>query len=69
MDNQSAQTWCVDPEDSLEEHFGSSYDTNLDLTPSTAREIVLLAELVGWTALVPVLLDIANRPNRCVLGI
>ena len=38
---------------------------NLSLTPTTARELALLAELVGWAAFVPILLDIASRPNYC----
>lgn len=50
------------PEDSIDEQ----YCKRLDLTPSTARELVLLAELVGWAAFVPVLLDMASRPDYCV---
>ncbi|KAL3149683.1 hypothetical protein ABBQ38_013515 [Trebouxia sp. C0009 RCD-2024] len=35
----------------------------LDLTPSTAKELSLLAELVGWSPFLPIMLDMASRPN------
>ena len=35
----------------------------LQLTPSTARELVLLAELVGWPPYLPIVLDMATRPE------
>lgn len=49
---------------SYDEHY-SMNRKKLDLTPTTARELVLLAELVGWAAFVPVLLDMASRPSYC----
>ncbi|KAL3149674.1 hypothetical protein ABBQ38_013506 [Trebouxia sp. C0009 RCD-2024] len=35
----------------------------LDLTPSTAKELSLLAELVGWSPFLPIMLDMASRPD------
>ena len=35
----------------------------LDLSPCTARELVLLADLAGWEAFVPAMLDMATRPD------
>ena len=43
--------------------YKSDYRQKLDLTPATAKELVLLADLVGWTPYVPVMVDMANRPN------
>ena len=35
----------------------------LELTPCMARELVLLAELIGWAPYLPIMLDMASRPN------
>ena len=40
-----------------------SYLRKLHRTPTSARELVLLAQLVGWTPYVPVVLDMATRPD------
>ena len=54
------------PEDNVDALF-NEHHKELDLTPSVARELALLAELVGWTAFVPILLDIASRPDVCTI--
>ena len=41
----------------------SQHFQKLQLTPSTARELVLLAELVGWAPYLPIMLDMATRPD------
>lgn len=48
-----------------EDAYVHTWHRKLDLTPSTARELVLLADLVGWVVFVPILLDMASRPDDC----
>lgn len=52
------------PENDLDAHL-DTWHRKLDLTPSTARELVLLADLVGWAVFAPILLDMASRPGEC----
>ncbi|KAL3146515.1 hypothetical protein ABBQ32_000765 [Trebouxia sp. C0010 RCD-2024] len=49
------------------------YYQKLALTPSTAKELSLLAELVGWSPYLPIMLDMASKPDdliieHCTLG-
>lgn len=53
------------PEDDVDAHEHTYY-RQLKLTPTTARELGLLADLIGWTAFTPVLLDMASRPGDCI---
>ena len=53
------------PEDDVDAHEHRYY-RQLNLTPCTARELGLLADLIGWTDFAPVLLDMARRPGECI---
>ena len=46
----------------------SNHSPRLSLTPTVAKELALLAELTGWEALVPALLDMASRPRYDIDG-
>ncbi|KAL3149695.1 hypothetical protein ABBQ38_013525 [Trebouxia sp. C0009 RCD-2024] len=45
----------------------SHYYQKLALTPSTAKELSLLAELVGWSPFLPIMLDMASRPDDLMI--
>lgn len=48
-----------------EDAYIQKWHRKLDLTPSTARELILLADLVGWVVFAPIVLDMASRPGDC----
>ena len=52
--------------DTLSDSGPQCQSPRLNFTPEVAKELVLLAELAGWEAFVPAMLDMATRPDECL---